>query len=123
LCELFKRGELVPVCPELLGGLGIPREKIELTGDGVHVLAGKAQAVTKSGRDVTQQLVEGARKVLRIAKWLKVDGAILKSRSPSCGLGGLLNGTFSGRHVKRDGVLAALLKRHRIKVVSEAEFE
>jgi len=120
--KLFKRGELLPVCPELLAGLGIPRERVELTGDGLEVLRGKAKAITKSGKDVTPAMVAGAKKVLRIAKLLGVKEAILKSKSPSCGVGLLHDGTFTGRHVKRDGVMAALLKQNRIKVVTELEF-
>jgi uncharacterized protein YbbK (DUF523 family) len=121
--ELFKKGELLPICPEVLAGLGIPRERIELTGDGVDVLKGRAKAITRSGKDVTFDLIEGAKKVLKIAKVLGIKQAVLKTKSPSCGVGLLLNGTFTGRHVKRDGVLAALLKKNGIQVMTEREYE
>jgi len=117
--ELFKKETLIPVCPEQIGGLPTPREPSELTGDGSKVLEGKAKAVTKSGRDVTENFVRGAEEVLKLANLLNVKEAILKQKSPSCGCGKIYDGTFSNRLIEGDGVTTALLKRNGIKVISE----
>ena len=95
--ELAKKEVLIPVCPEQLGGLPTPREFAEKVGDRV---------ITESGKDVTKEFERGAQEVLKIAKMLGIKEAILKARSPSCG---------------SDGVLASLLKRNGIKVISEEE--
>ncbi|MEM2978022.1 MAG: NAD(P)H-hydrate epimerase [Candidatus Hadarchaeales archaeon] len=94
--ELARRGVLVPVCPEVLGGLGIPRAPMRLTGKPEEVLEGKAKALREDGRDVTGEMVRGAEEVLRIARTLGIMRALLKEGSPSCG---------------REGVTAALLRR------------
>ncbi|BHH84420.1 2-thiouracil desulfurase family protein [Desulforhopalus sp. 52FAK] len=93
----------IPICPEQLGGLSTPREAAELTGgDGKDVLQGTAQVTTKSGTDVTAQFILGAKQALQIAQLQHIDKAILKSRSPSCGVTGNI------------GVTAALFKSHGI---------
>jgi uncharacterized protein YbbK (DUF523 family) len=85
--KLVKEGKAIPVCPEQLGGLPTPRESANLTGNGLNVLQGVAKVLTKSGKDVTINFVKGAREVLKLAKLLGVEKAILKARSPSCGCG------------------------------------
>ncbi len=113
---------LIPVCPEQLGGLGTPREPMEIIkGGGSEVLDGKAMVVNRSGKDVTENLVKGAEEVLKIAKFLGVKDAILKARSPSCGCGKIYSGTFSDRLVEGDGVTAALLKRSGFHIITEDE--
>jgi uncharacterized protein YbbK (DUF523 family) len=123
LKELVEKGEAIPVCPEQLGGLPTPRPAAEIKGgDGTQVLSGKAKVVNSEGEDVTQKFVKGASDVLVVAKDKNVTEAILKTRSPACGCGGIYDGTFSGRVKKGDGVAAALLKKHGIKVTTEEEF-
>ena len=112
----------IALCPEVFGGLGVPRENIELVGgDGNDLLDNKARAITQSGRDVTASLIRGANKVLAITKRYDVRKAILKSNSPTCGSGHIYDGTFSKKLKSGDGVLAALLKRNGIKVSKENE--
>ncbi len=96
----------IPVCPEQLGGLATPRTGADLTGgDGVAVLAGTAQVITRDGVDVSRQFIAGAEAVLQIAMAQDIRLALLKGRSPSCGLTPML------------GVTAALLLQHDIHVI------
>lgn len=111
---------LITVCPEILGGLGIPRENSEIAGgDGTDVLTGDAAVITISGRDVTKNFVKGANAALSIAKKYRVRKAILKSKSPACGSGKIYDGTFCGRLKAGKGVLASLLIRNGIRVYTE----
>jgi len=119
---LAKRQKLIPVCPEELGGLPIPRPPSEITGgDGADVLAGKARVVTRQGEDVTPTFLKGANEVLKIAQAHNAKKAILKARSPSCGCGEIYDGTFTGQTRAGDGVTTALLKQNGIEVVGEEE--
>jgi uncharacterized protein YbbK (DUF523 family) len=119
---LAERQKLIPVCPEELGGLPIPRPPSEITGgDGAGVLAGKARVVTKQGEDVTPCFLKGANEVLKIAQAHNINKAILKTRSPSCGCGEIYDGTFSGKMRAGDGVTTALLKKHGVEVVGEGK--
>lgn len=112
LKKMFEKDELIPVCPEKLGGLSVPRESAEQRGDKVFTITGK---------DVTQNFYKGAEEVLKIAKSRDVKEAILKARSPSCGSGKIYDGTFSKRLIDGDGITTALLKKNGIKVISEEE--
>ena len=117
LAALMESGEAVAVCPEQLGGLPTPRVPSELTASGERVLEGLARAVTKDGRDVTEEFVRGAEEALRIAKENRCMLAILKARSPSCGCGQIYDGSFTGALAPGDGVTAALFKREGIEVI------
>lgn len=121
IMRLFQEEKLIPLCPEQLGGLTTPREPAELTGDGLEVLNGKAKVIRKSGKDVTENFLRGAKETLKIIKLLRIKEAILKQRCPSCGCGMIYDGTFSGRLVKRDGVTAALLKLNGIKIITDED--
>ena len=104
---LAERYELVPVCPERLGGLPTPRVPSERVGDKV---------LTRDGRDVTEAFRLGAARALDIARAHGVRRALLQERSPSCGSGVVYDGTFSGRLVPGQGVTARLLEEHGIRV-------
>jgi uncharacterized protein YbbK (DUF523 family) len=110
ILKLAKDFILIPVCPEILGGLPTPREPAEQKGNRV---------ITKSGKDVTKYFEKGAKEVLKICKILKIKKAILKQKSPSCGCGKIYDGTFSGKLIRGDGVTARLLKENKIQVFSE----
>ncbi len=113
--------KVLPLCPEVAGGLGVPREAASIQGgDGYDVLDGRARVVTRSGRDVTDEFIRGARAVLSAAEHAGVQTAILKQRSPSCGVGQLLDRSGSKRG--GDGVTTALLRRSGITVISEEEW-
>jgi uncharacterized protein YbbK (DUF523 family) len=116
------RGGILPLCPEVVGGLPTPRPPAEIQGgDGGDVLEGRARVVNVEGKDVTAEFLAGAQEALRIAQRWGIKEAILKARSPSCGVGQIHDGSFSGRLVEGDGVTAALLKRAGIIVKSEEE--
>ncbi|MFH1473499.1 MAG: DUF523 domain-containing protein [Candidatus Aenigmatarchaeota archaeon] len=118
--ELMKTEVLVPICPEVLAGLGTPREPTETNGTGGDVLAGKAKALTKTGNDVSTAFIDGAEETLKIAKTLNITEAILKQHSPSCGYGSIPNGKFDGR-TEGIGVTAALLKQNDFKIITEED--
>ena len=110
--RLTKKEILIPVCPEIFGGLPTPREPAEQRGKTV---------ITKTGKDVTEYFKKGAKEVLKIAKLFNAKEAILKQESPSCGSGKIFDGTFSGKIIKGEGVTTALLKKNKIKVLSEED--
>ncbi len=117
-----KHHRCIPVCPEQLGGLSTPRPAAEIVdGDGADVLDQKCAVMDRSGADVTFAFRFGAEQTLQLARLFKARGAILKSRSPSCGSSLVHDGTFCGRYRAGDGVTAALLKRRGYQVLSELE--
>lgn len=120
--RLEARYRLVPVCPECLGGLPVPRPAAELADcDGSAVLAGCGQVRTRDGEDLTAAFVEGARHTLRIAREQGATHALLKAGSPSCGSRRIHDGSFSGTLRAGAGVTAALLKQHGLHVLGEDE--
>lgn len=106
---------LIPVCPEQLGGLPTPREPAEIQQDGSLKAVG--------GRDVTAEYQKGARTALEIATELKVDFAILKANSPSCGTGMIYDGSFTGGKKPGNGVTSALFQQAGIPVYTEEELD
>ena len=108
--KLVSQYELIPVCPECYGGLTTPRTPSERLGDRV---------VSKTGVDVTAQFNKGAEAALYLARLFNVKTAILKANSPSCGIGTIYDGTFTGTLAAGDGVTAELLKAHGIKIMNE----
>ncbi|MBU4377012.1 MAG: DUF523 domain-containing protein [Candidatus Omnitrophica bacterium] len=122
--DLVKNNRAIPVCPELLGGLSVPRERNEIKGSsGEDVIAGKCRVMSESGKDITKAFLRGAEIVLSIAKKHNIKKAVLKSKSPACGCGQIYDGTFTGRLIKGDGVTCALLKMNGIEVIDEITFE
>jgi uncharacterized protein YbbK (DUF523 family) len=122
--ELVEKGVAVPFCPEQGGGLPTPRTPAEIAGgDGRAVLGGRARAINRHGEDITEEFVRGAEGMLELARIFGASKAILKSLSPSCGVGAIYDGTFSGNIVEGDGVTTALLKEAGLEVATEKEFE
>ena len=125
--KLLKREVLIPVCPEQLGGLPTPRKPSGIVGgEGKNVLSGRAKVLNIRGEDVTLNFVQGAHQVLRIAKLLGINTAILKQRSPSCGCGqtqGLRHegGRYLNCTIEGDGVTAALLRGEGLHLLSEED--
>ena len=112
--KLAERHELVPVCPEQLGGLPTPRHPSERQGERV---------VMDTGADVTEPYSRGAEAALRLCRLLHCQAAILKERSPSCGCGTIYDGTFTGTRISGEGVPARLLRRAGVQVMDEEELE
>ncbi len=114
----------MPFCPEAEGGLPTPRLPSEIEGawtglGGVDVLARRTRVLRRDGADVTAHFVVGAWAAAGLAHDLGIRWAILKSRSPSCGVGAIYDGRFRGSLVLGDGVTAALLRRMGLRVISE----
>jgi len=110
--RLLKKEVLIPVCPEQLAGLSTPREASEKKGNKV---------ITKSGKNVTDNFIKGAEQVLKLTKLFNIKEAILKQKSPSCGCGKVYDGNFSNTLVEGDGVTASLLKKNKVKVITEED--
>lgn len=107
---------MIPICPEIDGGLPCPRPASEIDGgDGFDVLDGKSSVIDTEGRDVTDNFLKGAQMALNRAHNERVRLAFLKERSPSCGVETIYN---NGRLVSGMGLTAALLARHGIELVS-----
>ena len=120
--NLAAKGLAMPLCPEVMGGRTVPRTPCEIkNGTGADVLEKKASVVDRDGNDVTAEVVEGAMQVVAAAKRLIVTAAILKTKSPACGRGLIYDGTFTGKLVEGNGVLAEALIREGIKVYTEED--
>ena len=103
---------LIPICPEVMGGLPTPRTPSEICGERV---------LMKDGRDVTENYNRGAETALAIARENACTVAILKEKSPSCGSGLIHNGSFDGGLVEGNGITTQLLKQNGICVLGESE--
>ena len=111
LMELYN---LIPICPEQLGGLPTPRIPAERVKDRV---------ITQAGADVTEEYQLGAKEALKIAKLYNCKKAILKEKSPSCGYGKIYDGTFSRNLTDGNGVTTNLLIDNGIEIFGESEIE
>ena len=121
--KLFLSGDCLLVCPEVMGGLPVPRPRAEIVGgDGLDVLHGKAKVINVLGKDVTGECVRGAAIALRLANKYGIKKAILKAGSPCCGKGRIYNGHFNGVLKKGSGVLTSAFMARKIKVYSEKDF-
>lgn len=125
LISAFERtAVMIPLCPEVSGGLPVPREPAEIFGkDGFDVLDGKAPVKNITGNDVTLFYLRGAGKALETAIKNNIKAAILKEKSPSCGKSFIYDGRFAGILKNGKGVTAALFERNGIRLFSEKEIE
>ena len=105
----------VLVCPERDGGLPCPRPASEIAADGVHVF-------DATGKDVTDAFARGAFMAVETARSEECRLAVLKAKSPSCGVGSIYDGTFSGRLAEGDGIAVRALRSAGVAVVDEARF-
>ena len=112
--KLLAGHDVIPVCPEVMGGLPTPRAPAEIR-DGV--------VMTKDGRNVDRAFRAGAETCLGIARREKPDLIVLQPRSPSCGVTHRYDGTFSGVLTKGPGVTAQLLMDNGFRVVDAESLE
>lgn len=110
--SLKKKYELMPMCPEVLGGLSIPRDPAENK---------EGFILTVNGEDVTKSYEDGARIALSFCLKNGIRKAVLKARSPSCGKGMIYDGTHTKKLTKGHGVTCALLLANDIQVYTESE--
>lgn len=116
LLELLKNYnvELIEVCPEVLGGLPVPREPAEIVAE---------EIINKKGISVSKEFKKGAEATLKIAILNNVDFAILKERSPSCGSSYIYDGSFSGKVIGGQGFTTRKLNEENIIIFSEENLE
>ena len=107
--EFLSGYDVIPVCPEIFGGLPTPRPAAEALGDRV---------VTDEGKDVTENFLRGAEETLKLAKKYNVKKALLKLRSPSCGNGKIYDGTFTNTLIDGDGITTKILKENGIEIIT-----
>lgn len=116
--EFSKTHRVISVCPEVRGGLPCPRPPAEIIG---------GRVIDKEGRDLTKTFLAGAKACYEealaeaIEAGEKLEGAILKANSPSCGCGKIYDGTFRGAMIDGDGLFARLLKEKHVNVITEKE--
>ncbi len=111
LVELSKKHHLIPVCPEVYGGLATPRDPAEIVDDRV---------ITCNGADVTAQYEKGAEEVVKLASLFDCQYAIMKERSPSCGFGKIYDGSFSKILIDGNGRASDLLSKNGVQVFGES---
>ena len=112
IARLKEKYVLIPICPEILGGLPTPRIPCERLGNLVR---------NRNGEDMSDAFHKGALETLQLAKFYGCTHAILKERSPSCGHGMIYDGSFSGTLTPGDGITTQLLKEHGITVLGESQ--
>jgi uncharacterized protein YbbK (DUF523 family) len=115
---MVENGSAIPVCPELLGGLPVPRVRCEQ-----RLTSGSREIIGEDRGNYTDAFTRGAILSLEIAEKNGITQAILKSRSPSCGCGSIYDGTFSGKLIDGRGITADLFIKSGIKVFTENNFE
>lgn len=92
--------QVIPVCPEVMGGLSVPRIPCEIRN---------GKVCNRNGEDVHESFVQGARNALQVVKNENPDRVILQSRSPSCGCKEVYDGTFSGKRIQGQGIFVQML--------------
>lgn len=110
VAKLLSKHNLIPVCPEQLGGLSTPRVPSERKGDRV---------INSEKKDVTFEYKKGAEEALRLAKIFNCSLAILKAKSPSCGCGQIYDGNFSKTLIDGNGITTDLFLKNGIRVFTE----
>ncbi len=109
-------GRVVRVCPEVAGGLPVPRPPSEQLADG--------RVVTEAGVDVSDAFSRGAAEALRLVREHGIEIAVLKEGSPSCGSGFVYDGTFSRTRIDGgEGLTAQVLRAHGVRVFSELQWD
>ncbi|MBP1044473.1 DUF523 domain-containing protein [Vagococcus sp. BWB3-3] len=124
LVHLVENGKAVMICPEVAGGLPIPRKPAEIVGgDGLDVWLGSAKVLDNSGFDVTDIYQAGAKQAYHQLVDKQVTTLILKEKSPSCGVQQIYDGAFSGHKIAGVGVATAYFRNQGIVVYADTEWE
>lgn len=113
LQQLYQEGQVIAVCPEVMGGLLIPRNPAEIQSEEPLLIQ------TNQNQDVTKEYIDGAKKALQLFLDNDVKVAVLKFRSPSCGCEGIYDGTFTHTLIEGQGVFARMCQKHNIKLFHE----
>ena len=120
LHEMVKQNRVIAFCPEVAGGLPVPRDAAEIQrGDGVAVIDDRSSVTTIHGDDVTDCFLRGAHLALELCRQHRISVAILTETSPSCGSSQIYDGSFSRTSRQGVGVTTALLQKHGIVVFNQ----
>lgn len=124
LDQLVSEDRVISFCPEVAGGLPVPRSAAEIhAGDGDAVINGMARVKTRAGIDVTEAFVDGAQQALALCRQHDISIAVLTETSPSCGSEQIYDGSFNRNKISGSGVTAALLQKNGIKVFNQHQLE
>lgn len=122
LLEFLKGKDIIPICPEQLGGLKTPRQMAELKSSAKEIIENKGIVITKDNKDVTKEFLKGGYEILKYLELFDIEKAILKEGSPSCGSNFVYDGSFSSKKIKGQGITAYLLEKEGVKLSSENNF-
>ena len=115
--------DFIPVCPEEAGNLGTPRQVAEMQDSAESILKGVGNVLTNDGDDITEKFIQGSEESLEKGLNYGAEVAILKSRSPSCGIGTIYDGTFTNSLINRDGIFAHLCRKSGINCISSDDID
>ena len=110
--------DFIPICPEEAGNLGTPRPAAEMQDSAESILNGVGSILTNDGNNITEKFIQGSEESLEKGLNSGAEVAILKSRSPSCGIGTIYDGTFTQSLIDRDGIFAHLCRKSGINCIS-----
>lgn len=116
--DLVAEGKAFPFCPEQMGGLVTPREPSEIQKDGPD---GNLRVVSRDGKDLTGAFLLGAEEGMKLVELAGVRCAVLKERSPSCGVHKVYSGFFDGTLIPGEGIMTKSLRQFGVAVFSEDE--
>lgn len=122
--RLLEQDRVIGICPEVAGGLPVPRPAAEcVAGDGDAVIAGTARVNTRDGADVTDYFLAGAKQALELCRQHDITVAVLTETSPSCGSGQIYDGSFNRQPIVASGVTTALLRQQGIRVFNQHQLD
>ena len=114
IAALGEKYELIPVCPEVAAGMPVPRPPVELR---------EGRVISCEGKDLDAVYRAGVARTLEALAGEEIECAILKAKSPTCGVHEIYDGTFSGKKIKGQGLLAKALRRAGVRVIDEEDVE
>lgn len=124
LGTLLAQDRIISFCPEVAGGLPVPRAAAEIqAADGSAVIAGQARVITRDGTDVTDYFLAGAQQALALCRKHDITVAVLTESSPSCGSNKVYDGSFNRTTIPGGGVTTSLLRQHGITVFNQYQLE
>jgi uncharacterized protein YbbK (DUF523 family) len=124
LDQLLVEDRVISFCPEVAGGLAVPRAAAEIhAGDGAAVIAKQARVKTQDGTDVSGYFLSGAQQALALCRQYEITVAVLTELSPSCGSNQIYDGSFTRSTIPGSGVTSALLTQNRVKVFNQYQLE
>lgn len=116
LFRLYEKGFVVSICPEVVGGLAVPRAASEISVD-------RTDIINKEGKNVTPYFIKGANIALKYCIEHRINVAILKSKSPSCSNNLIYDGTFTNTLKNGKGITTQLLEKNKIYVFNEYQIK